>query len=108
MTGPTNAQIEFDVAALFGALDAQRRDRMLAWQGVARELWSLVFRGISLTGTKLLNCLGESRLPLRTFLLGGFHHSLSIIVPNCQVGAVFDEERGLIIQFALLHRSENF
>src|SRR5215468_5437423 len=41
MTGPRNAQIDFDVAALFAALDAQRRDRMLSWQGVARELWDL-------------------------------------------------------------------
>jgi hypothetical protein len=41
MTGPRNAQTDFDVAALFGALDAQRRDRRLSWQGVARELWDL-------------------------------------------------------------------
>jgi hypothetical protein len=41
MTGPRNAQSDFDVAALFKALDAQRRDRMLSWQGVARELWDL-------------------------------------------------------------------
>jgi len=41
MTGARNAQIDFDVAALFDALDAQRRDRMLSWQGVARELWDL-------------------------------------------------------------------
>jgi hypothetical protein len=32
MTGPRNAQTDFDVAALFGALDAQRRDRRLSWQ----------------------------------------------------------------------------
>ena len=41
MTGPRNAQTDFDVAALFDALDAQRCDRMLSWQGVARELWDL-------------------------------------------------------------------
>jgi hypothetical protein len=41
MTAPRNAQTDFDVAALFGALDAQRRDRRLGWQGVARELWDL-------------------------------------------------------------------
>jgi hypothetical protein len=41
MTGPRNAQIEFDIAGLFDALDAQRRDRMLSWQDVARELWDL-------------------------------------------------------------------
>lgn len=41
MTGPRNAQSDFDVAALFDALDAQRRDRRLSWQGVARELWDL-------------------------------------------------------------------
>lgn len=32
-------QIDFDVAALFDSLDAQRRDRKLSWQGVAGELW---------------------------------------------------------------------
>jgi hypothetical protein len=41
MTGPRNAQIDFDIAGLFDALDAQRRDRMLSWQDVARELWDL-------------------------------------------------------------------
>jgi hypothetical protein len=41
MTGRRNAQIDFDIAALFDALDAQRRDRMLSWQDVARELWDL-------------------------------------------------------------------
>src|SRR5215467_12140047 len=41
MTGPRNAKGDFDVVALFAALDAQRRDRMLSWQGVARELWDL-------------------------------------------------------------------
>lgn len=30
---------DFDIAALFDALDSQRRDRALSWQGVARELW---------------------------------------------------------------------
>jgi hypothetical protein len=34
-----NAQIDFDIGALFGALDAQRRNRALSWQGVAQELW---------------------------------------------------------------------
>lgn len=33
-------QIDFNIAALFDALDAQRRDRALSWQGVARELWN--------------------------------------------------------------------
>jgi hypothetical protein len=32
---------DFDVAALFEALDAQRRSRALSWAGVARELWDL-------------------------------------------------------------------
>jgi hypothetical protein len=34
-----NVQVDFDIAALFDALDAQRRNRALSWQGVARELW---------------------------------------------------------------------
>jgi len=32
-------QIDFDIAALFEALDSQRRNRALSWQGVAQELW---------------------------------------------------------------------
>ena len=32
-------QIDFDIRALFDALDSQRRNRALSWQGVARELW---------------------------------------------------------------------
>lgn len=35
-----NAPIDFNIAALFDALDAQRRDRTLSWQGVAEELWN--------------------------------------------------------------------
>lgn len=31
---------DFDIAALFDALDAQRRDRELSWPGVARKLWN--------------------------------------------------------------------
>ena len=34
-----NVQVDFDIAALFDALDAQRRNRALSWQGVAQELW---------------------------------------------------------------------
>jgi|HubBroStandDraft_6_1064221.scaffolds.fasta_scaffold575982_1 hypothetical protein len=34
-----NAQIDFDIGALFDALDSQRRNRALSWQGVAQELW---------------------------------------------------------------------
>jgi hypothetical protein len=34
-----NVQIEFDIAALFEALDLQRRNRALSWQGVAQEPW---------------------------------------------------------------------
>jgi len=49
MTGPKNAQTDFDVAALFDALDAQRRDRMLSWQGVARELWDLSATLVTIT-----------------------------------------------------------
>jgi hypothetical protein len=41
MARPGNAQLDFDVAALFKALDTQRRDRRLSWQGVARGLWNL-------------------------------------------------------------------
>jgi hypothetical protein len=41
MTGPRKAQVDIDVAALFDALDAQRRDRTLSRQGVSRELWEL-------------------------------------------------------------------
>jgi uncharacterized protein YfiM (DUF2279 family) len=32
-------QIDFDIAALFHALDSQRRSRALSWQAVAQELW---------------------------------------------------------------------
>jgi hypothetical protein len=31
--------MDFDVDALFDALDTQRRYRGLSWQGVAQELW---------------------------------------------------------------------
>jgi hypothetical protein len=41
MTTRRNSQTDFNVGALFSALDAQRRDRRLNWQGVARELWDL-------------------------------------------------------------------
>jgi hypothetical protein len=34
-----NVQSDFDIGALFEALDSQRRDRALSWQGVAKELW---------------------------------------------------------------------
>jgi hypothetical protein len=33
------ARDDFDIAALFDALDGQRRRRGLSWQGVAKELW---------------------------------------------------------------------
>jgi hypothetical protein len=39
MPSTRNVQIDFDVAALFDALDSQRRNRALSWQGVAQELW---------------------------------------------------------------------
>lgn len=39
MCPPQNRQIDFSGSALFEALDGQRRDRKLSWQGVARELW---------------------------------------------------------------------
>jgi len=39
MPSTRNVQIDFDIAALFDALDAQRRNRVLSWQGVAQELW---------------------------------------------------------------------
>ena len=39
MVPTRNAQIDFNIAALFNALDAQRRGRALSWQGVAKELW---------------------------------------------------------------------
>jgi hypothetical protein len=35
-----NAPHDFDIAALFDALDVQRRNRALSWQGVAREIWN--------------------------------------------------------------------
>src|SRR5215475_3172913 len=41
MKGRENPRSDFDVAALFDALDAQRRERMLSWQAVAQELWDL-------------------------------------------------------------------
>jgi hypothetical protein len=33
------AVLEFDAQGLFAAMDAQRRERALTWQGVATELW---------------------------------------------------------------------
>jgi hypothetical protein len=39
MPSKQNVQMEFDIAALFEALDSQRRNRALSWQGVAQELW---------------------------------------------------------------------
>jgi hypothetical protein len=36
---PATSNIDFDISALFDALDARRRDRTLSWQGVAREIW---------------------------------------------------------------------
>jgi len=39
MQSKQNVQMEFDIAALFEALDSQRRNRALSWQGVAQELW---------------------------------------------------------------------
>jgi hypothetical protein len=35
----TTKRDDFDIAALFDALDGQRRSRALSWQGVAKELW---------------------------------------------------------------------
>jgi hypothetical protein len=40
MTRTWTAKADFDIAGLFDALDAQRRDRALSWQGVAKELWN--------------------------------------------------------------------
>ena len=40
MSPTRNAQVDFSIAALFDALDAQRRARRLSWQGVAQELWN--------------------------------------------------------------------
>lgn len=34
-----DVQADFDIPALLDALDAQRRNRGLSWQAVARELW---------------------------------------------------------------------
>ena len=39
MASTRNVQIDFDIAAMFEALDLQRRNRALSWQGVAQELW---------------------------------------------------------------------
>jgi hypothetical protein len=39
MPSTRNVQIDFNIAALFEALDLQRRNRALSWQGVAQELW---------------------------------------------------------------------
>jgi len=33
-------QNDFDIAALFSALEAQRLDRALSWLGVAKEVWN--------------------------------------------------------------------
>jgi hypothetical protein len=34
-----DVQIDFDIVALFEALDSQRRNCALSWQGVAQALW---------------------------------------------------------------------
>jgi hypothetical protein len=39
MPSTRNVQSDFDIAALFDALDAQHRNRVLSWQGVAQELY---------------------------------------------------------------------
>ncbi len=39
MASTRDLQSDFDIAALFDALDSQRRNRALTWQAVARELW---------------------------------------------------------------------
>ena len=39
MPSTRTVQIDFDIAALFDALDSQRRNRGLSWQGVTKELW---------------------------------------------------------------------
>ena len=39
MPSARSVQIDFDGVALFDALDSQRRNRALSWQGVAQELW---------------------------------------------------------------------
>ena len=39
MSSARNAQTDFNIDALFDALDVQRRARILSWQGVAQELW---------------------------------------------------------------------
>ena len=39
-TAPSFANGDFDVAALFEALDAQRVARKLSWRGVADEIWN--------------------------------------------------------------------
>ena len=35
----SNPQIDFSIAELFAALDAQRMERGLTWSGVAKALW---------------------------------------------------------------------
>ncbi len=39
MPSTRNVQIDFDIAALSDALDSQRRNRGMSWQGVAKEQW---------------------------------------------------------------------
>jgi hypothetical protein len=39
MTSTWNPQTDFDIGALFKALDAQRLEREMSWQGVARAIW---------------------------------------------------------------------
>ena len=39
MSAQQDRQIDFSVADLFDALDAQRRERKLSWQGVAKGIW---------------------------------------------------------------------
>jgi hypothetical protein len=39
MPSTRRVRVDFDIAALFEALDLQRRNRALSWPGVAQELW---------------------------------------------------------------------
>ena len=40
MSPTRNVQSDFSIAALFDALDRQRLERGLSWQGVAKEIWN--------------------------------------------------------------------
>jgi len=62
MTGPGNARVDFDIAALFDALDTQRRDQTFTWPQIAGKLFCTPSR---LSGIKRARFAIGMRLAMR-------------------------------------------